>query len=163
MIQLEVDLSGIKRLKKAIEDIIPAAERAMTRYIEQDALSDFETITKTWDHQVDFAHSVTYEQASDTIIGEVSTDDPAFVIVNNGVDEHPIFPKRAKFLRWQVDFKPKTKKGWIGSQDGGKSGPWTRRRFVLRHKIEAREWTKAIAEKTQNLIIKRFKEELRKL
>lgn len=161
MVSVRVDLKGIFREIDKINNVPVAAERAMQRYIDDDAEPAFLKTIETWKHTPVFNKSITASPSK--IVGQIWTDDDIYGWVNSGTDDHPIFPKKSKFLHFQKDFTPKTKKGWVGSQQGGKTGDWAHPRQVLHHSIEAREFAKTIAEDTQTKIITKFREELKRL
>ncbi len=161
IVSVNIDLSGMLREINKINNVPVAAERAVRRYIDQDAEPAFLKTIETWRHKPVFTKSIAMDTRG--VIGQIWTDDDIYGWVNSGTDDHPIFPKKSKFLHFQENFTPKTKKGWVGSQAGGKTGDWAHPRQVLHHSIEAREFAKTIAEETQPKIVAKFREELRKL
>lgn len=163
MVSVRVDLKGIFREIDKINNVPVAAERAMRRYIDDDAEPAFLKTTETWKHTPVFNKSITASPSK--IVGQIWTDDKVYHILDGGADPHPITPTKGKFLHFQTGFTPKTKPKWIGSQSGGKdtSSPWARRLSVKHPGIEAREFAKTIAEDTQPKIVAKFREELKRL
>lgn len=158
MIRVEVDLTGFYQAMDIIRGVVPAGTRAMTRYINDYALPEFQSTTKTWKHSVDFKHSVTTKAT--LIEGKVSTDDEIYVLVNEGAKRHDIAPKTAKFLAFQPAYTPKTKPRWLGSQSGGGSGPYAFAKFVDHPGFKGRAFDETVAEKASKQIIDLFREEL---
>ena len=72
--------------------------RAAEAY-SKELLKDFEATTATWEHNVEFERIVDYEPRGPEVF--VGTDDEIYGYVNNGTRPHPIFPVRAKVLRFQ--------------------------------------------------------------
>jgi len=161
MITIKVDLSGIVKIQEKLWKVPFAAGVAMQTFLDQDVAPKFEATTATWKHNVEFAQGIVRE--GDVIIGQVSTSDRVYGYVNNGTEPHPIYPKKREFLSFQKEFTPKTKPGWIGSKNGGKSGEWVHPKFVERHAIEARKFDEAIAKEVEPKLKQRFLEEFRKL
>lgn len=160
-IKIISDIKGIFREIKKIGQVPTAAQRAVEIYTTEDVLPLFEATVATWDHSVEFKRDTKFTLDIKAI--RLYTDDDIWNWVSQGTKEHPIYPKKSEFLHFQENFTPKTKKGWAGSQSGGKSGKWTHPRFVEKHKIEAREFEKAIAKEARPKFKQRFLDEYRKL
>ena len=163
MTEIIADVQGIVRVMLKAKDVPLAAERAMKRWINEDVMPDFKATVETWDHTVKFESKV--EGSQTRVVGEVWTTDKVYGILDAGSPKHDI-PLGAKgFLAFQTSFTPKTKPKWVGSQAGGKSGPWAR----LYHGIKdhpghkAREFAKTIADQDIPKLPPKFIEEYRKL
>jgi len=163
MVSVRVDLKGIFREIDKIKNVPVAAERAMRRYIDDDAEPAFQNTIKTWKHTPVFNKSITASPSK--IVGQVWTEDTVYHILDGGAKKHPITAKKGKFLHFQTGFTPKTKPKWIGSQSGGKDkgSPWAKVVSVEHPGITAREFAKTIAEDTQPKIVTKFREELKRL
>lgn len=140
---------------------------ALTRVQNETAdnmLADYEAVVGSWETNVVF-QKFTYINADDIIVA-VLTDSQVFGWVNDGTQAHPIAPRHAKAISYQVDFTPKTTPGVVSSQPGGKSGPYITypKGFVVQHPgTEARHFDKVITEKHEpafqagvNLALRRF-------
>lgn len=115
---------------------------------------DFEATTKSWKHKPVFTVDVSTKGQGPAIL--VGTDDEIYRYVNDGTKPHPIFPKRAKVLRFQGGYSAKTSPGVIGSGSGGASGPTLFRPYVQHPGTEARNFDEVIAKKWQS----RFRQEM---
>ena len=69
------------------------------RAVGRDIKKDFEATTATWEHEVKFETLISLTQPGPTVL--VATDDEIYRYVSEGTRPHPIFPKRAKALRFQ--------------------------------------------------------------
>ena len=161
MISIKTNFKGILREIKKIGQVPTVAQRAVETYTQEDVLPLFEATVTTWNHPVEFRREKKFTLDIKAI--RIYTDDEIWNWVSQGTKEHPIYPKKGKFLHFQENFTPKTRKGWAGSQSGGRSGAWTHPRFVEKHKIEAREFEKAIAKEARPKFRQRFLDEYRKL
>ena len=119
----------------------------------------FKKTTATWNHQPVFETRIKDDQA------EVGTNDERYKWINDGVDERTIHAKPGGRLAWQSQFTPKTTKHWIGSRQGGKSGPFDK--FGTSSPwpgIEKREFDKVIQKEMdkefEKLFEKAMKEQL---
>lgn len=115
--------------------------------------ADFEKTTETWEHDVEFEKIVDYEPKGPEIF--VGTDDEIYGYVNDGTRPHPIFPKKAKALRFQWggkgSYTPKTTPRVIGSKAGGPSGPIVHRPYVQHPGTEGRHFDEEIERKHKSL------------
>jgi hypothetical protein len=115
----------------------------------KELLADFEATTKTWKTEVEFEREVDYKPNGPEVF--VGTDNEIYGYVNNGTRPHPIFPVRAKMLRFQWggkgSYTPKTAPRVIGSRSGGPSGPIVHRPYVQHPGTEARHFDEEIEKK----------------
>jgi len=109
---------------------------------------EFEKTTATWEHEVKFESTVGLRRTPPGPEVLVWTDDEIYGYVNNGTRPHPIFPVRAKVLRFQWggkgSYTPKTTPRVIGSRAGGPSGPEVHRPYVQHPGTEARHFDEEI-------------------
>lgn len=81
---------------------------------------DFERTVKTWENKPTF----TIEQIENGVI--IGTEDDLYALVNRGAPPH-VIPKGGGSgfpLHFQRDYKAKTRPFYLGSFQGGHSGPW---------------------------------------
>lgn len=128
------DIDGMKKL----------VDRALRRQTENEARS-FRRGTATWKHKPTF-HIV---KSKDEIGYEVYTDSEIWKWVNFGTRRHDIFPVKAKALRFQTGYNPKTAVGQIGSVKGGKFGPEVTRASVDHPGIEPRRFDELVLDKAE--------------
>lgn len=136
-----------KQIQRKIRNAVLRVGRGIQR--------DFEKSVATWDHKPVFTFS--RDLSHDPIGFFVGTVDTVFRWVDEGTgtgkEENPdsgwylITPVRAKALKYQEDFFPKTFPGRIGSNTGGKSGDNVFRDYTFHPGIEARGFTTIIREK----------------
>lgn len=113
---------------------------------------DFEATTATWNTRVLFQR--TYANTPDEISGGVHTTNRVYCWVSLGTKkDYPIVPRRAKLLRYQEQFTPKTTKGVVGSQSGGKFGNYTERLSVIHPGIDARGFGPAIRDHRKKFFV----------
>lgn len=82
-------------------------------------------------------------------IREYTTSDYPFLWVDEGTRPHKIYPVRAKFLRFNTGFIPKTKPKRLVATSGAYFGPETFRTQVSHPGIKAREITEQVKEVTE--------------
>jgi len=161
MIKIISDVKGIIREMAKIVKVPDAAQKAIEKYTQEDVMPLFEATVTTWDHSVEFKRDESFTLDIKSI--RVYTDDYVWNLVSEGAKKHTIVPKNAPFLRFQSEFVPKSKVGWIGSQSGGKSGNWVHRKSVDHPGFAAREFEKAIAKEAKPKFKQRFIDEYRAL
>lgn len=81
--------------------------------------------------------------------------------VDLGTRPHIIKVRRARFLKFQSGFTPKTLPGKMSSGKGGRSGGFVFRRQVHHPGSKARGFTKAIGKQQQKEFPKRFRSALK--
>ena len=82
---------------------------------------------------------------------KVFTYSTQYRLVNAGTTkkDYPIVPRRKNMLRFQTQFRPKTRPRLLGSFVGGKFGPYISTLAVIHPGFEAREFDKTVAEEYQ--------------
>jgi len=109
---------------------------------------EFEKTTESWEHEVKFESTVGLRRTPPGPEVLVWTDDEIYGYVNDGTRPHPIFPVRARMLRFQWggkgSYTPKTTPRVIGSKSGGPSGPVVHRPYVQHPGTEARHFDEEI-------------------
>ena len=110
----------------------------------------FEGTTATWETDVKFDVDVTMNNSKAEIV--VSTDNEIYGYVNEGTKPHIIRPKRARRLAFRTGYRPKTRPKSITSGPGGASGPWVTAGVVHHPGTKAREFTKYVIVRYQDII-----------
>ncbi len=114
---------------------------------EREIKKDFQKTTQTWKHAVRFDSSISTRGGTARV--EVGTSDEIYGYVDQGTQPHEIRPKRAKMLRFQSQFRAKTRPGYITSYRGYRGGPAVYRSSVMHPGSKAREFAKTIARRWQ--------------
>lgn len=109
-----------------------------TRKAGNDIRKDFEETTKTWTNKPEF--QVVYAVRPNGPEVLVGTDNEIYRYVNEGTKPHPIFPVRAKALRFQAGYVAKTVPGQLFSRAGGSFGNVVFRPYVMHPGTEARNF-----------------------
>ena len=81
--------------------------------------------------------------------------------VDEGTRAHIIKARKARFLRFNGSFSPKSRPGTMASYKGSKGGPVIHRRQVRHPGSQARGFTKKIGELQQRSFPKRFRQALK--
>ena len=117
-------------------------------------------VMASWDKQIPFVKDVSATQKLTKV--EVKTGVEFYRYLTRGTDkkDYPI-PLTPGFLRYQVDFTPKTTVGSLRSTPGGKSGPYITKTQVTHPGVEAREYEKLIIEEQTPWIVEYFTDILR--
>lgn len=149
-IKATIDQAGLnpKKHQRAIElarDIVATA-----------ALQDFKGATRSWKHKPTF--TITRDDESTSI----GTDSEIFGYVDQGTKRHIIRPKNKKRLRFGAGFSPKTSPGSLASGPGSKSGPMVYARVVHHPGTKAREFSKQISDRSQDLLEKTTRQQIEK-
>lgn len=127
--------------------------------VANDIELDFEATTATWEHDVDFEKTVDVDGGGISVL--VGTDDRIYGYVNNGTEEHYIFPVRAKALAFQEGYRAKTVVGQEVSRQGGPFGDVVFRDWVLHPGTEARNFDQAIEKKWRSRYKKRMEKAMK--
>ncbi len=109
-----------------------------TRKAGNDIRKDFEETTKTWSKKPEFQMVYAVRPNGPEVL--VGTDNEIYGYVNEGTKPHPIFPVRAKALRFQTGYVAKTVPGQLFSRAGGASGDVVHRAYVMHPGTEARNF-----------------------
>ena len=133
------------------ETVILRAVRDSLSYAHQ----QFMRTTTTWTHKPSFRIEGPEWISSRAIGGSVSTDDETYVLVNQGAKPHPIFPRRAKRLRFMSVYRAKTKPRKLSSYPGGKSGREVYALKVYHPGFEGRQFAQEIADRIREEIFDR--------
>ena len=113
-------------------------------------LRDYKAITKTWEHKPYFEVKVKYAAGNARLL--ISTRDRAFNVLEKG--------SAARYVIMDKGFVPKTKVGWIGSQQG-RGGVAKYNVRQPQRPIKARRWNAAIAAKHRKTMAKEIGEAVR--
>lgn len=124
--------------------------RTVARAVER----DYKETVKTWKTKPEFETIVTLRGGKAEFL--VGTDNEIYRYVDEGTKPHPIFPKKAKFLRFQSGYSAKTTPGIIGSTSGGRSGSEVFSRGVQHPGTKPRKFSELINKKYKS----RFKDEM---
>ena len=131
----KLELFDTKQLKRVIENA--GNESAMAVQV------DFKTTTRTWNHQPHF--TISHRKNS----GEwnIGTDDKIYRYVSEGTKPHVIRPKNKKALSFGTPSRPKTRRGFIGSNKGSRGKKKVTVKVVHHPGTEAREFVETINDK----------------
>ena len=106
---------------------------------------DYEATTRTWRTRPDF------KQINDLVrvnpYTEVSTTSEIYGFVDRGTKPHKIFPRKARFLRFQTRYTAKTTPTVLDSKAGGSFGDVVHRQSVNHPGTQARKFTITIKKK----------------
>lgn len=110
---------------------------------------DFERTTNGWRTEVKFTVQKAKASANG-IQGTAGTDNKVYGYVNNGTKAHLIRPKRARVLRFQTGYRPKTRfRTLISFSGGGAYGPFAYAQVVHHPGTKPREFDYTIADMRQ--------------
>lgn len=134
-------------------------EHTMIQKTIPDLRDEFDKTTSTWNDRPSFRAEHYF--GGNTKWVRVYTDAEHYRLVNTGAKPHLIRPRRARMLRFQTAFRPKTRPRTIRSFAGGKSGPYISTPLVHHPGHEAREFDKTIAEDYQDTFAKDIQDAIR--
>lgn len=116
--------------------------------------------TRKWRHKVSF-----YQAPTPGGI-EVKTDDGVYNMLDKGTKPHKIRPKKAKALRFNTQFRAKTKPDSLNSSAGKSAPPVAYAQEVNHPGTKARGWKKLVVKRSRKRfpenVQKRIRQELRK-
>lgn len=124
--------------------------RTVARAVER----DYKETVKTWERKPEFETIISLRGGKAEFL--VGTSDLIYKYVDEGTKPHPIFPKKAKFLRFQSGYQAKTTPGIIGSKAGGRSGSEVFSRGVMHPGSKPRKFSELINKKYKS----RFKDKM---
>lgn len=135
------------------KSIIKLSAKSFDTYVDKqlaeisDEIADiislnFENTVRTWSTQVNFNKSVRKLKTGYSI--EVSTTNKLYALINNGAQDHYIYPLTLFGLWYRKNFTPKTQVRWLNSQNGGKFGRFVKRNWVKHPGHAPREFDKAV-------------------
>lgn len=128
--------------------VVHNIEHTMVQKTQPDIRRELEKTVRTWDHKPSW--SLDHFFGVRAMWVKVYTDNVQYRLVNSGARPHEIRPRRAKMLRFQTGFRPKTRPRLIGSFAGGKFGSYISTPVVHHPGHEAREFDAQIAEEYQD-------------
>jgi hypothetical protein len=105
----------------------------------------YEHTTSTWAHKPKFTISH-FRRTGNSISRDIYTKDEVYGYLDDGTRGHMVRPRRARRLRFQPNYTTKTQRWWLGSRIGGSYGPFAYSRGHYVRGIQAREYTKIIAD-----------------
>lgn len=160
-------VKAIKPPRNAINSIAyEAALRRALNVTAETVIKDFQAVTRTWKHKVQFlSNRSTTSGPRGSLFLTVFARDPSgiFHFVNKGTRAHIIRPKNGKMLRFHVPFAPKSLPLSLGARSGNR-GDTAVFRDVVRHPgIKARRFDVVIARKNQQTLARAVDAEFRKL
>ncbi len=106
---------------------------------------------KTWNHKPDFGFEITAPGGD--LVMVVGTDDEIFGYVEQGTQPHPIYPVRAKMLRFQTGYRAKSVPNIVGSFSGGPSGAIVFRKRVMHPGSKPRNFIPTIFNKRRYIYV----------
>lgn len=145
------------RLRAIVPPKVLLDAEAMSRAIENTLDNTAKNIKVDFDvtHQT-FEHEVGFEIERREGYRLIFTEDEIYGYVNFGTPPHIIRPLRARALRFQSGFRPKTVVRQIRSNKGAHFGPFVGAMEVHHPGTEAREFDKVIQEKWDKLMQNTF-------
>lgn len=142
------------------KEILDILDRAAKDTAQKEARS-FRRGVETWKTKVSFR--MIKDTSKNGINYKIVTDSLIWKWVNFGTKPHRISAKNTPNLKYQSDFTPKTRAGFIGSRDGGKFGNnWVVADSVMHSGIEARRFDKEILKKADKRFLDSVLKELDK-
>lgn len=127
-------------------------QHLMIQKTAPDLRREFEKTVRTWKDQPNF--KTEHYSGVRVMWVKVYTYSTVYRLVNAGAAPHLIRPRRARMLRFQKNFRPKTRPRLIGSFAGGKFGDFISTPAVFHPGFEAREFDQTIAEEYQDTFAK---------
>jgi hypothetical protein len=149
---------AIKPKTLNVEGMMAALTKAANE-VADEMVVDFAFTTATWKHQPKFERLV--QVGPDQIAILVGTDDEIYGYVNDGTRPHPIYPKRAKRLRFQPVYTAKTVPGSMTSRAGGPSGPFVYSMGVQHPGTQPRNFDEKIEKETKPRFKSRMEQAMR--
>lgn len=138
-------------------DLFMLASRRAVDVVRVGIEDDLNKITRTWSTKVKWKTRI--DTSGGNLAVEVSTTNAVFGYLEHGTGlygpKHRAYPipkpgnTKAKILRFQAGYKPKTKPGVLESGSGGPFGETVFRHTVMHPGVEARNWIPALAKKHQ--------------
>lgn len=141
--------AGKLNYPKMVDEIVKEALS-----VSKDMELDFVLTTGTWKTNVKFDRLVDVSDRGVEIL--VGTDNLIYDYVSKGTKRHLIRVRRARFLRFNSQFSPKSMPGVIASMPGFSGGDVVYRKQVMHPGSKARNFDKAIAKKWQPLLRRRL-------
>ena len=123
---------------------LKAIQHVMIQKTGPELRREFQKTVRTWNDKPNFKQEHYF--GVQVLWVKVFTYSTVYRLVTTGADPHPIYPRRAKMLRFQTNFRPKTRARFIGSFAGGKSGPFISTPAVMHPGFEGRKFDTEIAE-----------------
>lgn len=145
--------------KKLNSDAMLKALLKEAEKVANDIELDFEATVATWDHKVDFEKIVDVDNNGISVL--VGTDDEIYSYVNDGTEEHLIFPVKAKVLAFQEGYRAKTVVGQEVARQGGPYGDVVFRDGVLHPGTDARNFDEEIEKKWKPRYKKRMEQAMK--
>jgi len=114
----------------------------------QQCVREYRKTTATWNHRVDFKPLLSLRGGILEMV--VATDDKVWNYVNQGTRPHLIWAgqytgkSKARNLKFQETYYPKTIPGVVGSVRGGSFGRWIYRPYVQHPGTAPRHFDRAI-------------------
>ncbi len=124
--------------------------RSVARKVDK----DFQATTSTWENKPEFETIISLRGGRAEFL--VGTNSEIFKFVDEGTKPHMIYPKKAKFLRFQGGYNAKTQPGVLGSGQSSYSGDTIFSRGVKHPGNKPRKFTEMITKKWKS----RFKDEM---
>ncbi len=121
-----------------------AIQHVMLQKTTREIRQEFNKTVTTWDDKPNFQSDHYF--GTGVMWVKVYTYSTHYRLVNAGAAPHIIRPRRAKMLRFQTQYRAKSRPKLIRSFAGGKSGPYISTPAVSHPGFEAREFDKTIAE-----------------
>ncbi len=152
----------IKSIKVRNLDFKPVFEAVVDEAtkIADDIELEYELTQATWTHQAKFEKLIDIGQSKVEVL--VGTDDEIYGYVDKGTRPHWIFPKKAKVLRFQSGYRPKSEPGMLSSSNGGAFGDTVYSHGVFHPGTKARKFSENLRKRWQKIIAKRIQDAVRR-
>lgn len=130
---------------------------------KKEILADFRKTTRTWKRKPKFEGAMDLSGPGPVVI--VGTDNEIYRYVDEGTKPHPIFPRRAKTLRFRWggkgSYRAKTRVRIIDSFPGGATGKIVHRAYVQHPGTKARNFADEIQKRRRTWYKRRMEEAMR--
>jgi len=155
MASISVRKVGAKRKSPRMQQVIDGVMFQEAREIKK----DYERTTRTWKTKVTF---VIKKESDFRYL--VSTSNRIYGYVDQGTRAHPIYPRRAKALRFNTrGFRAKTSPNTLVAYAGSPAKPPTAFRKKVNHPgFKGRFFTKRLAEKSRKRFAKKLQNAIAK-
>lgn len=126
-------------------NVMKEVEKTFDDKVKPELRSYFTRITKLWDHPVRFeARKKVTSRSISLYVGPTGTNEKFWTWTTKGTRKRDIVPKRKPYLRFRLDYKPRTRRGYKYRGPGKAIGPWVTVKKVKDHETKPREFEKHI-------------------
>jgi len=120
-------------------------EKTIDRTVKPELLTYFTRVTDLWEHQVAFqARKRVTDRGITLYVFPTGPNKDLWTWITKGTRKRDIVPRTKPYLRFRLDYKPRTRRGYKYRGPGKAIGPWVTVKKVKDHEIKAREFEKHI-------------------